>query len=130
MRPTLPPRPATAVPPSAARLPRALVVAAVPIAAAVILAGVWVTGGLLTDDETVARRFTGAWFAVAGALAVLAALRWRQLAAPLLVTWFLTSGVAGGFLLLTSSIDRVVDEQVTVATDLPPTPAGEPSATP
>jgi hypothetical protein len=119
----------TAVPPSPARVPRALVVAAVPLVAAVVLAGVWVTGGLLTDDETLARRLTGAWFAVAGVLTVLAALRWRQLAVPALAAWFLTTGVTGGFLLLSSSVDRVVDEQVTVAAE-PSAPAADGTAAP
>lgn len=108
----------------------ALVVAAVLTVAVAVLAGVWVTGGLLSDDESVARGLTGAWFAGAGALAGVAALRWRQLAVPVLATWLLTTGVAGGFLLLASSVDRVVDEQVTVAADPPGARAGDSRATP
>jgi len=86
------------VPPAAGRVPRAAVVAAGPVVVAVVLAGVWVTGGLLTDDETLARRLMGAWFVAAGALAAVAALRWRQLALPVVAAWFLTSGTVGGFL--------------------------------
>ena len=112
-----------AVPPSTTHLSRPAVAAAVPAVAVVVLAGVWVAGGLLTDDEAVARRLVGAWFALAGVVAVVVALRWRQLAPPVLAAWFLTSGAAGGFLLLTSSVDRVVDERVTVAGP----PATEPS---
>jgi hypothetical protein len=129
MKPSLPVRPPTAAPQASARLPRALVVAVVPVVAVVVLAGVWVTGGLVTDDEPVARRLMGAWFAGAGVLAALVALRWRPLAVPVLATWLLTSGTVGGYLLLTSSVDRVVHEQVVVAADPPRTPAGDSPAT-
>jgi hypothetical protein len=122
----------TVVPPTATRVPTAVVIAGAPVVVAVVLAGVWVTGGLLTDDETVARRIMGVWFVVAGALAAVVALRWRRLAVPVLAAWFLTSGVAGGFLLVTSTTDRVVDEDVTVVADPPasrsgdsPTPGGQ-----
>lgn len=122
MRLTLPRRLVSAVPPSAARLPRTVVVVTVPAAAAVVLAGVWVTGGLLTDDEPVARRLMAAWFGTAGVLAGIAALRWRQLAAPVLGTWLLTTTVVGGYLMLTSNVDRVVAETVTVVADPTATP--------
>ena len=46
--------------------------------AAVVVAGVWVTGGLLTEDATVAMLLTGVWFAVAGLAAFLLARRWRR----------------------------------------------------
>jgi hypothetical protein len=129
MRLSLPVRPSAAVPQAATRLPRALVVAAVPVTVVVVLAGVWVTGGLVTDDEPVARRLMGAWFAGAGVLAALVALRWRPLAVPVLAAWFLTSGSVGGYLMFTSSVDRVVHEQVTVAEVPSRTPAGDSPAT-
>ena len=50
-------------------------VAAALLVAAVVVAGVWVTGGLLTEDATVAMLLTGGWFAVAGLAALLLARR-------------------------------------------------------
>ena len=83
--------------------------------AAVVVAGVWVTGGLLTEDATVAMLLTGAWFAVAGLAALLVA-RWRRpLAVPVLASWLVTSVAVGGVLLWTSTVDKVVDEDVVTA---------------
>jgi hypothetical protein len=100
----------------------------VPLVAVVVLAGVWVTGGLLTDDELLAKAATAAWLALAGALAVTAAARWRRLAVPVLLSYAVTALAAGGFLLWTSTVDRVAVEEVVVAepapsTSLPSSPA-------
>ena len=104
--------------------------AAVPVVASVVLAGVWVAGGAVTDDARLAKTLTGAWFALAGMIAAAVALRWRPLAVPVLATWFTTAAAAGGFLLVTSSVDRVVDEHVVVATAAPPGTAGAAESTP
>jgi hypothetical protein len=74
--------------------------------------GVWVTGGVLTDDASVARVLTGAWFVVVGGLAAAAALRWRAVAVAVVGAWLVTSSAVGGFLLLTSTVDRTIDEDV------------------
>ena len=105
-------RVAAAVPASRRRVPGWVRLLAVPVVAGVVLAGVWVTGAVLTEDATLAMLLTGAWFGLAGALAVLAGLRWRRLAVPVVAGWLVTSVAVGGFLLLTSSIDKVVDEDV------------------
>lgn len=97
------------------RFPRWQPLLAVPLVAVVVLLGVWLTGGVLTDDAGLATTLTGAWFAVAGALAVLVAWRARGLAVAVVGTWLVTSVAAGGFLLVTSSVDRVVDEHVVMA---------------
>lgn len=101
-----------AVPTSARPVPWWVAAAAVPAVVAVVLAGVWVTGAILTEDATLAMLLTGAWFGLAGALAVLTGLRWRRLAVPVIASWLVTSVAVGGFLLVTSSVDRVVDEAV------------------
>ena len=85
---------------------------AVVATTAVTGVGVWVTGGVLTDDASVARVLTGAWFVVVGGLAVAAALRWRAVAVAVVGAWLVTSVAVGGFLLLTSSVDRTIDEDV------------------
>jgi hypothetical protein len=82
------------------------------VTVAIVLFGVWLTGAVLTEDAGVAMLLTGGWFAVSGAAALLVARRSRRLAAPVVGAWLITSAAAGGFLLWTSTIDRVVDEQV------------------
>jgi hypothetical protein len=97
------------------------------LVAAVVVAGVWVTGGLLTEDATAAMLLTGAWFAVAGLAAFLLA-RWRRpLAIPVLASWLVTSVAVGGVLLWTSTVDKVVDEDVVTA---PGTASAEPTPNP
>ncbi|MDH5278733.1 MAG: DM13 domain-containing protein [Actinomycetota bacterium] len=97
---------------------------AVPVVAAVVAAGVWVTGAVVTDDETVARGLTGVWLAVAGLSALYVAWRWRRLAWPVLGTFVVVAGGISAFLLYTSSVDRVVDETVVVADGTPsPSPS-------
>ena len=85
------------------------------LVAVIVVAGVWVTGGLLTEDATAAMLLTGAWFAVAGLAAFLLARWQRPLAVPVLASWLVTSVAVGGVLLWTSTVDKVVDEDVVTA---------------
>src|SRR5690349_20818452 len=80
--------------------------------AVVVLLGVWVTGGVLTDDAVAAKVLTAAWFGLSGLAALALARARRRLALGLVAGWFLTSSVVGGALLWTSEVDRVVDEEV------------------
>lgn len=96
------------------------------VSAAVVLLGVWVTGGVLTQDAMVARALTGAWFVVAGGLALAVAVRRRELAVAVVGSWLLTSALVGGFLLVTSKVDRVVHEDVVVAASPRATSPGAP----
>jgi len=95
--------------------PRWLWIASIPLVAAIVLFGVWVTGAMVTNDETIAKGLTGVWFIVAGLMAVIIGWRWHGLAVPVIGTFVVVAGVAGGFLLYTSTVDTVVDEQVVVA---------------
>ena len=87
----------------------------VPLVAALVLAGIWVSGGVLTNDFGLSMLLTALWLAAAGAAALAVAWRWRTLALPVLGTAFVTAAVAGGYLLYASSVDKVVSEQVAVA---------------
>jgi hypothetical protein len=93
------------------------------VVALVVALGVWVTGGLLTDDEQVARVLTGLWFALAGLVVLVLAWRRRSLAAPLIAGYLVVTVGLGGFLAYSSTVDRVVDEDVVVAGPPPSTPA-------
>ena len=89
---------------------------ALPAAVAIVAIGVWVTGGVLTNNETVAMGLTGLWLLLAGAIAVFVAWRQRALAAPVLIGYAIAAVGIGGFLGYTSMVDQVVDEDVVVAT--------------
>ena len=86
-------------------------VAAVPLAVGVTLAGIWVAGGVLTDDFRVSMALTTVWFA-----AVLAGgfLLWRRLPAlrAAAVAAVGTFVVVGAVLTLGTFRDSVVDEAV------------------
>ena len=117
--------------PSARRFRVLLRLGLVPLVAALVLAGIWVTGGLLTNDFGLSMLFTTLWLGAVGLSAVVVAWRWRQLALPVVGTVVVTAAAAGGYLLYTSAVDKVVDEQVAVADTLAPAepaPAGEDEA--
>jgi len=95
----------------------------VPIVAAIVLVGIWVTGGLVTDDFRIAMLLTALWFALAGVVSLAIGWRRRRLALPVFGTYVVTALVAGGYLAYASMVDKVVDETVAVAAAGPP-PAG------
>jgi Electron transfer DM13 len=101
--------------------------ASAPAAALFIAAGIWLTGAVLTEEANLAKMLTGAFLGACALTALLVARRWRALAVPVLGTFLLVGGGLGGWLLLASSRDVVVREQVTVpvATDAqaPPAPS-------
>jgi Electron transfer DM13 len=90
-------------------------VLAIPATAAVVVTGLWVTGGVITNDFGAAMKLTGAWMALAGGLAAWLALRNRALRWPVLGTYAVTAAVAGVFLGSSVVFDDVVDERVAMA---------------
>jgi hypothetical protein len=90
---------------------------ALPVVMLAVAVGVWVAGGVLTNDETIAMGLTGLWLLLAGAVSVLLARRRRSLAAPVLIGYAIAALGIGGFLGYTSMVDQVVNEDVVVATD-------------
>jgi hypothetical protein len=114
---------------SARRFPSWLRLGLVPPVAAIVLAGIWVTGGLLTNNFRLSMLFTTLWLGLVGLSSLVVAWRWRPLALPVLGTAFVTATAAGGYLLYTSSVDKVINEQVAVAESPPssaPTTGDEP----
>jgi len=95
------------------RLPARLAV--IPLVVVVVAVGIWVTGAVLTEDATVAMVLTGLWLAVAGAVAVVVGLRWRPFALPVVGAYLVTATLLGGYLFVSSTFDKVVDEDVVVA---------------
>jgi hypothetical protein len=85
--------------------------AAAVLAGAVVVAGIWVAGGVLTDDFRLSMALTAAWFALVVAGAVLA---WRRAPAlrPAAVVAVATFVAVGGYLGYTSTVDTTVNEVV------------------
>jgi hypothetical protein len=102
------------------RFPLWLRLVLVPLVAALVLLGIWVSGGLLTNDFGLSMLFTMLWLGLVGVAALVVAWRWRSLALPVLGTAFVTAAAAGGYLLYASSVDKVVNEQVAVPGNAPP----------
>jgi hypothetical protein len=93
----------------------ALRLLAIPATIAVVVAGIWVTGAVLTNDFTLAMRLTAGWLALAGLIAVAVAYRSRAFRWPVLGAYAATVVVIGGYLSLSMFRDDVVNEQVAVA---------------
>jgi hypothetical protein len=96
---------------------------AIPSVAAVVAAGVWVTGGVISDDFRTSMALTAVWFGVSGAACVAVALRSRRLRLPVLGAYVLTAAVVGGYLGLSTLRDRVVHERVVTAAPAADSPA-------
>lgn len=96
-------------------VPTALRLLTIPTTAAVVLAGIWVTGALLTNDFLVAMALTTAWMGAAGCVALVVAVRSRALRWPVLGAYVVTAAVAGAWLGSSVVFDDVVHEQVATA---------------
>lgn len=91
---------------------------AVTVAVAVIvLAGIWIAGGKITNDFAVAMWLTAGWMALAGLAAIGVALRRREFAVPVVGAFVLTATVAGVYLGRSIFFDDVVHENVVTASE-------------
>ncbi|HYI37345.1 MAG TPA: DM13 domain-containing protein [Thermoleophilaceae bacterium] len=91
---------------------------------AVVAAGLWVSGGLITNDFTVAMVLTAAWMGLAAAGCLAIAWRRPALRVPVGVAYLLTAAVAGIYLGRSQFVDDEVDERVVMAA---PAEAREPA---
>jgi Electron transfer DM13 len=96
---------------------------AIPVVVAVVLAGIWFTGGVITNDFGVAMWLTAAWMALAGLLCLGVAVRSRVLRWTVLGAYVVTAAVAGAYLGSSQLFDDEVNERVAIAA--PPAPAAE-----
>jgi Electron transfer DM13 len=103
------------MPMPATRPPVALRILAVPATTAVVLAGLWISGGVITNDFGVAMWLTVAWMGLAGGAALAIAVRSRAFRWPVLGGYVVTAAVAGAFLGSSVLFDDVVHEQVAMA---------------
>lgn len=91
----------------------------IPVVAVIVLAGVWVSGGVISDDFRTSMALTAVWFAISGAACLLVARRWQPLRVPVVLAFVLTAGATGAYLGLTTLRDRVANEQVITAATAP-----------
>jgi hypothetical protein len=77
-----------------------------------VLAGIWVSGGLITNDFGLAMALTGAWMVLAGAACVLIAWRRRGLRVPVLGAYLVTALAVGAYLGRSQFVDDEVNEKV------------------
>jgi hypothetical protein len=96
-------------------VPLGLKLAAIPIVAAVVLVGIWVSGGAITNDFAVAMWLTVAWMALAGIACLAIAFRSPGLRWPVLGAYVVTAGVVGVYLGSSVFLDNEVNERVAVA---------------
>src|SRR3954468_12534561 len=97
-----------------------------PLVVALVVVGVWVTGGLIADSFRVSMALVTAWFLVLAVAVFLLARSHRELAAPLAAGSLIAAGALGGFLLL-SMRSKTVHEQVVVGR---PASAAKPAKAP
>jgi hypothetical protein len=90
--------------------------------AAVTATGVWVTGGLITNDFSLAMALTAAWLVLTGVVCAAIAWRRRPLAVAVLGAYLLTAGAIGIYLGRSMFLDDTVNERV-VRVDLAPNPS-------
>jgi len=81
-----------------------------------VLAGIWVSGGLITNDFSVAMALTAAWMGLAGVTCVLVAWRRSDLRVPVLGAYLVTAVVVGGYLGRSQFLDDEVNEKVVQVT--------------
>lgn len=82
---------------------------AIPVAAAIVLAGLWVAGGLLSNDFRLSLALTAAWCGLVTVTSFVVRRRGPALRAGA-VSAMVTLVLAGGYLAVSSMIDRTVDE--------------------
>jgi hypothetical protein len=97
----------------------------IPAVALVFLFGVWVAGGVVTNDYKTSMALTAAWFLLSGAACLVVARRSRALRIAVLGTYVITAGAVGAYLGLTTLRDQVVHERVFTAAPAPAAAASE-----
>ena len=114
----------------ATRSRTALSLLSIPVVVAVVLLGIWVTGGLITNDFTLSMWLTAGWMGLSGLVCLAVAARSRLLRWPVLGAYVAIAVAAGAYLGSSLVFDDVVNEQVAVAAPAPPPAAAGASEPP
>jgi hypothetical protein len=100
-------------------------IAAAVAVAVLVLAGVWVAGGKITNDFGVSMVLTGVWIAAAGVACLAIGVRVRALRVPVIAAYVVTAGALGVYLSMSVFLDKTVDEDVVMASEPAAAPARE-----
>jgi hypothetical protein len=106
------------------RTPLLLRLLAIPITVGVVLVGLWIAGGKLTNDFALAMWLSAGWMALAGLAAVAIAHRSRALRWPVLGAYAVTAAVLAVYLGMSVFMDDVVNERVATAAPAPAPASG------
>lgn len=87
-----------------------------PLSALVVLAGIWLAGGVLTDDFRASMALTTLWFALVAGVAVVLWWRAPSLRLPVSTVAVATMVLVGGYLALGTLRDTTVDEALATGT--------------
>jgi hypothetical protein len=82
----------------------------------IVLVGVWVSGGLITNDFHLAMALTAVWMGIAAVSCALVAWRRPGLRVPVIGAYLLTALVVGAYLGRSMFIDDEVNERVATVT--------------
>lgn len=103
---------------------------ALPAIAALVVVGVWLTGGVLADSFRVSMALVTAWFLVTAAAVFLLARARRGFAVPLVAGYLIAAAGVGGFLFWTTVHTKTVHERVVVGRPASSASAGAKAAGP
>lgn len=103
----------------------ALRIVSIPLTVVVVLVGIWVAGGVITNDFELAMRLTVLWMAAAGITAVAIGYASRPFRWPVIGAYVVTALAVGGYLGRSVLLDRTVNEQVATAAPSPAPSASE-----
>jgi Electron transfer DM13 len=106
------------------RTPLVLRLLAIPVTVGLILVGLWIAGGKLTNDFALAMWLSAGWMALAGLAAVAIAYRSRALRWPVLGAYAVTAAVLAVYLGMSVFMDDVVNERVATAAPAPAQASG------
>jgi hypothetical protein len=115
------PAPAPSPRRSRRRVARAAVLTAA--AAATTVAGVFIAGGVITNDFRASMLLTAAWFATAGAASLASFKAGRSIGVPILAGYLIAATAIGAYLAATTLVDRTVNETVVTGTPASQMPA-------
>jgi hypothetical protein len=93
--------------------------------AVVLLVGVWIAGGQITNDFRVSMVLTGVWIGLAGVACLAIGVRFRALRVPVIGAFLITAGALGVYLSMSVFLDDEVDENVVMASEPSRAPAGD-----
>jgi hypothetical protein len=106
----------TAVRPRTARSSGVAKLGAAVSVVVIVLVGIWVSGGLITNDFRLAMALTALWLALAAVGCALVAWRRPGLRVAVIAAYLLTAVVAGGYLGRSMFLDDEVHERVVQVT--------------